>query len=50
MGIRSFLKNIINMWPMYRQGERQCKYQQRLALVNSTQLFFNLCFYDESVQ
>lgn len=40
MGIRSLLKGLIDMWPMYRQGERQCKYQQRIALVNSTQLYY----------
>lgn len=25
---------------MYRQGERQCKYQQRIKDVNSTQLYY----------
>ncbi len=40
MGIRSLLKGLIDMWPMYRQGERQCKYQQRIKDVNSMQLYY----------
>ena len=38
MGIRSFLKNIINMWPMYRQGERQCQYLRRIKELYEMQL------------